>query len=50
MADTANRLLDSPDEYRHLGAAGTQLVRNQYSMEVCLPQMLDLYENVVCKS
>jgi glycosyltransferase involved in cell wall biosynthesis len=47
MAETANQVLDAPEEYRHLGAAGAEMVRERYSMDVCLPQMLKLYEEVV---
>lgn len=44
-ADKASRVLDAPQEYRHLGAAGAELIREKYSLEVCLPQMLKLYED-----
>jgi glycosyltransferase involved in cell wall biosynthesis len=44
MADLACRVLDAPLEYRALGEAGAALVRERYSLDVCLPQMLALYE------
>jgi glycosyltransferase involved in cell wall biosynthesis len=47
MAMAANQVLDAPEEHRHLGAAGIELVRDRYSMEVCLPQMLRLYGELV---
>jgi glycosyltransferase involved in cell wall biosynthesis len=47
MAEVANRVLDAPDKYRHLGAAGVEMVRSRYSLEVCLPQMLALYQEAV---
>ncbi len=47
MAVTADRVLSNPGEYRHLGAAGVELVRQKYSMNVCLPQMLNLYRDAV---
>lgn len=43
FAETAERVLDAPDEYRHLGTAGVELIREKYTLEVCLPQMLELY-------
>jgi glycosyltransferase involved in cell wall biosynthesis len=45
--EKANRVLDAPEEYRRLGAAGVEMVREQYSLEVCLPQMLRLYQEVL---
>ena len=42
----ANQVLDDPVAHRHLGQMGLQLVREQYSMEKCLPKMLSLYERV----
>lgn len=47
MADTADRVLSNPGDYRHLGATGVELVRQKYSVNVCLPQMLDLYRDAV---
>lgn len=36
--------LDNPDTHRELGRRGMEMVRDQYSLKVCLPRMLDLYE------
>ncbi len=47
LARTASRVLDASQDYRHLGAAGAALVRERCSLEVCLPQMLQLYEAAV---
>ncbi|HVX16306.1 MAG TPA: glycosyltransferase [Pirellulales bacterium] len=44
MADVAEAVLDHPQDYKHLGAAGAQMIRERYSLDVCLPKMLDLYE------
>jgi glycosyltransferase involved in cell wall biosynthesis len=44
MADRVEQVLDRPDDYRHLGAAAVERIRQQYSLDVCLPQMLRLYE------
>ncbi len=45
MADLAGKVLDAPEEYKPLGRAGVELVRERYSLEVCLPRMLALYED-----
>jgi glycosyltransferase involved in cell wall biosynthesis len=44
FAAQIERVLDSPDEFRHLGAAGVEMIRQQYSLDVCLPRMLELFE------
>ncbi len=46
LADAAIRVLDAPQEHRPLGQAGVALVRERYSLDVCLPQMLALYHEV----
>src|SRR5262249_3292264 len=43
LANVAARVLETPEEFRHLGQAGSELIRRDYTMEVCLPRMLDLY-------
>jgi glycosyltransferase involved in cell wall biosynthesis len=45
LADLAGKVLDAPQEYKHLGQAGTEMIRERYSLEVCLPRMLALYED-----
>jgi glycosyltransferase involved in cell wall biosynthesis len=42
-----NQVLDDPAAYRHLGRAARQMIQESYSLEVCLPRMLDLYQQVV---
>jgi glycosyltransferase involved in cell wall biosynthesis len=44
IAARASQVLDDPAAFRPLGAAGAEMIRNHYSLDVCLPQMLDLYE------
>lgn len=44
LAEEANRVLDAPGDFKHLGQAGAAMIRAQYSLDVCLPQMLALYE------
>jgi glycosyltransferase involved in cell wall biosynthesis len=44
MADRACRVLDDPAGHRPLGLAGVELVREKYSLDVCLPRLVDLYE------
>ncbi len=46
MAEAVERVLDRPEDYRHLGPAGVEMVRENYDLEVCLPRMLALYEEV----
>jgi glycosyltransferase involved in cell wall biosynthesis len=44
MVEQAERVFDTPGEFRHLGRAGAELIREGYSLEACLPRMLTLYE------
>jgi len=45
--NSASAILDSPVDFENLGATGVETIRNQYSMDVCLPQLLSLYEQAV---
>jgi glycosyltransferase involved in cell wall biosynthesis len=47
MVDRAEQVLASPRSYRHLGQAGLDLIRERYSLEVCIPHMLDLYRSTM---
>jgi glycosyltransferase involved in cell wall biosynthesis len=47
FVETANRVLDAPQKYTHLGTAGVDRICEHYSLDVCLPQMLSLYEEVL---
>ncbi len=47
LVDTANRVLNAPGDYKHLGRAGVEMIRAGYSLDVCLPQMLKLYQDAV---
>jgi len=47
LAAAASQVLDAPQDYKHLGQAGVDMVREHYSLDVCLPQMLALYEDAV---
>ena len=44
LADQACRVLDDPAAFRPLGRAGREMVRDQYSLDVCLPRLVNLYE------
>jgi glycosyltransferase involved in cell wall biosynthesis len=44
MESLAQQILDRPADFKPLGQAGAEMIRRQYSMDVCLPRMLDLYE------
>jgi glycosyltransferase involved in cell wall biosynthesis len=43
MARQAEQVLDVPGDYRHLGESAIALVHERYSLDVCLPQLLELY-------
>ena len=40
-------VLKDPAAYRPLGEAGAEMIREHYSLEVCLPRMLDLYQRTL---
>lgn len=44
FADQAERVLDAPAEFAPLGAAGIELIREKYSLDVCLPRLRALFE------
>jgi glycosyltransferase involved in cell wall biosynthesis len=44
IVETAIKVLDKPEEYRHLGQTGMEMIKEKYSLDVCLPKMLKLYE------
>jgi glycosyltransferase involved in cell wall biosynthesis len=44
--ETANHVLDFPAEYEHLGTQARARIVEQYSLDVCLPKMLELYQSV----
>lgn len=47
FVETAMKVLDKPEDYRHLGRAGTEMIQSQYSLDLCLPEMLKLYEEAL---
>jgi glycosyltransferase involved in cell wall biosynthesis len=46
LTELAIQLLDRRDEYRTLGKQGAAIMRDRYSIDVCLPKMVELYETV----
>jgi glycosyltransferase involved in cell wall biosynthesis len=46
LAELANQLLDRRDEYKVLGKQGAAIIKERYSVDVCLPKMVELYESV----
>jgi glycosyltransferase involved in cell wall biosynthesis len=46
LAELASQLLDRKDEYKVLGKQGAAIIREKYSVDVCLPKMVELYESV----
>jgi glycosyltransferase involved in cell wall biosynthesis len=47
MTEIAERVLDAPGDFKHLGRAGVEMIHEQYSLDVCLPRMLALYEEAL---
>ena len=47
MCAAAGRVLDAPRNFKPLGAAGVELIRERYSLDVCLPQMMRLYQDAL---
>jgi glycosyltransferase involved in cell wall biosynthesis len=47
FARKALAVLKNPAEYRPLGRAAEQMVKDHYSMEVIVPKMLDLYQRAI---
>ena len=47
MADRMEEVLNNPQDYRHLGKNGVEMIRDGYSLEACLPRMLHLYQDAV---
>src|SRR5262245_19969894 len=45
LADQALKVLADPAQFRPLGQAGIDLVREKYSLDVCLPQLVKLFED-----
>src|SRR5262249_40602977 len=46
LAELASQLLDRKEEYQVLGQQAAAIIRQRYSVDVCLPKMVDLYESV----
>jgi glycosyltransferase involved in cell wall biosynthesis len=49
MAKLASEVLDQPGDYKALGQSAVEMIQNQYSLEVCLPRMLQLYESALAR-
>lgn len=47
MADQAAAVLDDPEGHAPLGRAGVAMIRERYSLDVCLPPLLNLYRGTV---
>ena len=42
----ATQVLDNPGDFQNLRDSAIRRIQSKYSMDVCLPQMLDLYDSV----
>lgn len=49
MAERANQILNAPAEYAPLGHAAAELIRERYSIDVCLPKQIALFEQTVSR-
>jgi glycosyltransferase involved in cell wall biosynthesis len=49
LAEMAERVVNAPREFKHLGAAGVEMIRSHYSMEVCLPRQLECYQEAATR-
>lgn len=47
MVDTAQAVLDCPTKYERLGQTSRELVLSEYSVEECLPKLIELFERSV---
>jgi glycosyltransferase involved in cell wall biosynthesis len=47
LVHQAHEILDDPARFQPLGAAGVEMIRNRYSLDVCLPQLVELFEKVL---
>ncbi len=47
LAKTASQVLDRPQDFKHLGQAGCDMIQSRYSLDVCLPRMLELYQEAL---
>ena len=47
FANLADKVLTAQAQFKHLGQAGVRMIREHYSLDVCLPRMLALYEDAV---
>lgn len=49
LADKALQVLESPQDYRHLGANGRALIESQYRADICLGQIETLFHDTAQK-
>jgi glycosyltransferase involved in cell wall biosynthesis len=49
MAQMASEVLDAPGDFKHLGQNGVEMIHSRYSLDVCLPQMLELYQEALSR-
>jgi glycosyltransferase involved in cell wall biosynthesis len=46
LADQVCRVLDRPSDFEPVRATGVEFIRSNYSLEVCLPQLRQLFQEV----
>ena len=47
LAEIANEVLDDPVAYRRLGEAAIRMIHEHYSLDVCIPKILQIYEDAL---
>jgi glycosyltransferase involved in cell wall biosynthesis len=47
LAARIEEVLDHPDRFGHLGRNGVAMIQQRYSLDVCLPRMLELYDEAI---
>lgn len=50
MVERAEQVLNDLPQYRRLGDAGTELIARQYSVDVCLPQLIQVFDAARARS
>jgi glycosyltransferase involved in cell wall biosynthesis len=49
FAQQANRVLNDPEQFRPLGLAGTRMIQEEYSLDVCFPRWKRMLEGEIEK-
>jgi glycosyltransferase involved in cell wall biosynthesis len=47
LTDQASAVLDAPQDFKYLGVNRVEMIRSRYSLDVCVPPMLELYLDAI---